>query len=121
MFSRRRFLEAGGAGLFGLSGGCLPTAMQRTVSAKETLTEPLERKRTLMGSKNHVLGYPINMATPSEDFFRWRSELAQAGIDVFAFNNVGNPFQARPDSIQHARLRARDDSRVRQTLRVSSG
>ncbi len=42
---------------------------------------------------NLMLGYPVNMATPHPEFFEWRAELARVGIDQFAFNNVGNPFE----------------------------
>ena len=96
MFSRRRFLGAGSAGLFALSAGCLPTAFDRSAYADEVLADPLERKRKLIPVKNHMLGYPVNMNTPAEGFFAWRKELARAGIDVFAFNNVGNPFKESP-------------------------
>jgi histidine decarboxylase len=43
-----------------------------------------------------VLGYPINMNEPPDEFFAWRAELLRAGIGGFAFNNVGNPFKASP-------------------------
>lgn len=43
--------------------------------------------------KNLMLGYPVNMASPPEAFFEWRRELARVGLDQFAFNNVGNPFE----------------------------
>lgn len=40
-----------------------------------------------------MLGYPVNMVSPPEEFFAWRRELARVGLDQFAFNNVGNPFE----------------------------
>jgi histidine decarboxylase len=43
--------------------------------------------------KNVMLGYPANMVSPPEEFFTWRRELARVGLDQFAFNNVGNPFE----------------------------
>ena len=36
------------------------------------------------------------MNDPADEFFAWRSELLKAGIDEFAFNNVGNPFKESP-------------------------
>ena len=33
---------------------------------------------------------------PAEEFFARRKELSRAGIDVFAFNNVGNSFKESP-------------------------
>ena len=39
-----------------------------------------------------MLGYPINMTTPPDEFFAWRNELAAVGFNQFAFNNVGNPY-----------------------------
>lgn len=47
--------------------------------------------------KNLMLGYPINMVTPPEEFFAWRRELARVGLDQFAFNNAGNPFEHSHD------------------------
>jgi glutamate/tyrosine decarboxylase-like PLP-dependent enzyme len=56
----------------------------------------VQRQIRLKPFKDRVLGYPVNMNTPADEFFAWRSELSQAGIDVFAFNNVGNPYKASP-------------------------
>jgi histidine decarboxylase len=36
------------------------------------------------------------MNDPPEEFFAWRAELLKAGINAFAFNNVGNPFKESP-------------------------
>ena len=96
MFSRRRFLGAGGAGLLAISAGCLPPTLESETEANEIAKGALERRRALVGQKNYLLGYPVNMNTPPEDFFAWRKELSRAGIDVFAFNNVGNPFKTGP-------------------------
>lgn len=46
----------------------------------------------LAQQRNRLLGYPINMTTPPEEFFAWRNELAAAGFNQFSFNNVGNPY-----------------------------
>ncbi|PRP93078.1 Histidine decarboxylase [Enhygromyxa salina] len=43
--------------------------------------------------KRLLLGYPVNMVTPPEAFFAWRRELALVGLDQFAFNNVGDPYE----------------------------
>lgn len=40
-----------------------------------------------------LLGYPINTRTPPASFFAWRDELARVGVDQFAYNNVGDPFE----------------------------
>jgi len=42
--------------------------------------------------KSRFLGYPINMTTLPEDFFAWRNGLAAAGLNHFACNNAGNPY-----------------------------
>ncbi len=98
MLSRRGFLGYGGVGLLTISAGCQPPALQRSAYGDDfpTLTHNLAQKLRLKHLKNRLLGYPINMNTPSEEFFAWRSELLQAGIDEFAFNNVGNPFKPSP-------------------------
>ncbi|MFZ2171985.1 MAG: pyridoxal-dependent decarboxylase [Methylococcaceae bacterium] len=53
----------------------------------------LVEKAKLSKLKNLLLGYPINMNTPSEEFFAWRQQLLNAGVGTFAYNNVGNPFK----------------------------
>ena len=52
----------------------------------------LKTMQALPQQKNRLLGYPINMTTPPEEFFAWRKELFAVGLNQFAFNNVGNPF-----------------------------
>jgi glutamate/tyrosine decarboxylase-like PLP-dependent enzyme len=47
----------------------------------------------LAGHKQLMLGYPVNMATPPEAFFAWRRELEAVGLNQFAFNNVGDPYE----------------------------
>ncbi len=53
-------------------------------------------KQGLSARKNYMLGYPINMEAPQEEFFSWRRRLVKEGIGVVPYNNVGNPF--RPSS-----------------------
>ena len=43
-----------------------------------------------------MLGYPVNMNSPPDEFFAWRRQLQNAGIGTFPYNNVGNPFKASP-------------------------
>lgn len=47
----------------------------------------------LPAQQSLLLGYPVNMRTPPREFFDWRRELAAVGLDQFAFNNVGDPFE----------------------------
>ena len=104
MLSRRGFLGYSGIGMLTLSAGCQPPAFQRSAYGDDlsTRTHSLAQKLRLKHLKNRLLGYPINMNTPSEEFFAWRCELLQAGIDEFAFQQCGQSFQAQPDSFQHA-------------------
>ncbi len=87
MLTRRRFLGSSGAGVLAFSAGCLPPAFQQLVYGAEVPPDALQQEARLKGVKNRLLGYPINMNTPSEEFFAWRAELLEAGIDHFAFNN----------------------------------
>jgi len=96
MLSRRRFLGLGGLGMLALSSGCQPPGFPRSAYGADVSTSALRQKVRQRRLKNRVLGYPINMNDPSEEFFAWRAELFKAGIDAFAFNNVGNPFQESP-------------------------
>ncbi|SFI38788.1 pyridoxal-dependent decarboxylase [Nitrosomonas sp. Nm34] len=85
----------------GLSG---PTALMATCYPNITpghalLSHPQQPSAELLKSmkelpkqKNMLLGYPLNMATPPEEFFVWRKELFSAGLNQFGFNNVGNPY-----------------------------
>lgn len=96
MLTRRRFLGYSGAGMLAISTGCQPPGFEQSAYAREVPADALREKMRLKRSKNRMLGYPVNMNTPSEEFFAWRQELFKAGIDEFAFNNVGNPFKASP-------------------------
>jgi glutamate/tyrosine decarboxylase-like PLP-dependent enzyme len=84
--NRRTFL--GGAATAFLASGCRPAAR-----ASSRLPVELEGMAGLHAQKHMLLGYPVNMTSPPEEFFAWRRELARVGLDQFAFNNVGNPFE----------------------------
>jgi histidine decarboxylase len=94
MFTRRGFLGFSGVGMLTISTGCQPPGFQQLVHAAGGSGDALQQQARLKRLKNCLLGYPINMNTPAEEFFAWRKELFKAGIDAFAFNNVGNPFKA---------------------------
>ena len=93
MLTRRGFLGFGGIGALAISAGCQPPGLQQAVYGADIAVDSLQQRVELKRWKNRLLGYPINMNTPPEEFFDWRAELSKAGIDVFAFNNVGNPFK----------------------------
>ncbi|WP_339389441.1 pyridoxal-dependent decarboxylase [Nitrosomonas sp. Nm33] len=85
----------------GLSGAtarvatCYPnvTLDQTSLSQSQKLVaEVLKGMQGLPQQKNMLLGYPINMATPPEEFFSWRKELFAVGLNQFGFNNVGSPY-----------------------------
>ncbi|WP_031432660.1 pyridoxal-dependent decarboxylase [Methylomarinum vadi] len=99
MLSRRRFLTFSATGMLAATAGCRPQHLDlllnlegSTTSAELSLAEKAKLKRF----KDLMLGYPVNMNTPPEDFFAWRRQLQDAGIGMFPYNNVGNPFQASP-------------------------
>lgn len=98
MLTRRRFLGYGAAGLLAASsGGCKPHHLllsQNEVEAQSVLS--LTDKAKLATQKNRLLGYPVNMNTPPEEFFDWRRQLLDAGIGAFPYNNVGNPYRHSP-------------------------
>ena len=97
MLTRRRFLGSSGLGALALSTPCRPPFLQPTVAgAAEASSDSLHQLAMRKPFKYRMLGYPINMNDPSGEFFEWRSELFKAGVDAFAFNNVGNPFKASP-------------------------
>jgi len=88
--TRRLFLGSAGAGAAVLADLCKPPAWAQAAGGG------LAEKARLKPLKRRVLGYPINMNTPSDDFFAWRHELFDVGVNAFAFNNVGNPFRPSP-------------------------
>ncbi|MGZ4996954.1 MAG: pyridoxal-dependent decarboxylase [Methylobacter sp.] len=101
MLTRRRFLSYSGAGILAATTGCSPQNVnwllnQEEASSNSNINLSLADKSKLKKLKQLFLGYPINMNTPSEDFFAWRQQLLDAGINTFAYNNVGNPFKDSP-------------------------
>ena len=71
MVSRRRFLGAGGFGMLALSAGLQSTAPLDSALGQDLSADKLQRKAMLKPLKDRLLGYPINMNDPPEDFFRW--------------------------------------------------
>ena len=96
MLSRRQFLGSSSVGTLAAVGGCLPPLLQSAAPGAEWQDDGLQNLARQKASKDRVLGYPINMNRPPESFFEWRSELFNAGVGEFAFNNVGNPFKTSP-------------------------
>jgi histidine decarboxylase len=95
MLSRRRFLGYSIAGAFTAVAGCRPPDLDlqnRQPTNGGQFGNLLDAKAHLANRKHLFLGYPVNMNTPPDDFFTWRREIQNVGIDHFAFNNVGNPF-----------------------------
>ncbi len=95
MVNRRRFLGATGLSMLTVSTG-FQFPHQPSAQGADVSVDRIKQKARLKCLKNRLLGYPINMNKPSAEFFRWRNELCSAGIDCFAFNNVGNPFKESP-------------------------
>lgn len=96
MLTRRRFLSYSGAGLLTLAADCRSQNINWLLNQAEASSNTnlsLADKAKLKKLKNLLLGYPINMNTPPEDFFVWRRQLLDAGINTFSYNNVGNPFK----------------------------
>ncbi len=96
MLSRRGFLNGSGLGILAASFGCRPPAWSPAAMALEAPTGRLARLTAMKAVKERFLGYPVNMNDPLPEFFDWRRQLFDAGIDAFAFNNVGNPFRKSP-------------------------
>ncbi|AEJ02827.1 histidine decarboxylase [Nitrosomonas sp. Is79A3] len=93
LMNRRQFLGMSGA--TALVAVCSPqalTAQTLTHGAQQNVSATLKAMQQLAQQRNRLLGYPINMTTPPEEFFAWRNELAAAGFNQFSFNNVGNPY-----------------------------
>lgn len=93
MLGRRRFL--GGTLAASAVASCYPSAARGPApvgpSAAASSVPQLRAMADLPAGQHLMLGYPVNMETPPDAFFAWREELAQVGLDRFAFNNVGNP------------------------------
>ena len=99
MLTRRRFLGYSAAGMVAAATGCRPQHVnlllnQDEISANANLSLADKAKNAKL--KNLLLGYPVNMNTPPEEFFSWRRQLFDAGIGKFPYNNVGNPFKESP-------------------------
>ena len=95
MVTRRRFLGYSIAGMLTAATGCHPNDNNQLSSHKagpSKISSLLENKTNLANQKRLFLGYPLNMNTPSEQFFEWRKQLRKVGIGDFGFNNVGNPY-----------------------------
>ncbi len=99
MLTRRRFLGYSGAGMLAMASGCRPA----NLDALQDRQDPWSANQMLLADKASridrqklVLGYPINMNTPPSAFFDWRQKLIDVGINTFAYNNVGNPFEKSP-------------------------
>ncbi len=93
LVNRRQFLGMSGA--TALVAVCSPQALAAqplTQGAQQNVSATLKAMQQLAQQRNRLLGYPINMTTPPEEFFAWRNELAAAGFNQFSFNNVGNPY-----------------------------
>lgn len=94
MVSRRQFLCSSG---LAAAACCAPASLaaSRPVAGLRIPPQPtpLQAMQGLPSQAHRMLGYPINMATPPDGFFRWRNQLAKVGVNRFAFNNVGDPFK----------------------------
>jgi histidine decarboxylase len=97
MLTRRQFLSYGGAGILATTAGCSPQnltwLLNQGEEASSNTNPSLTDRAKFTKLKNLLLGYPINMTTPPEEFFSWRQQLLDVGIGTFAHNNVGNPFK----------------------------
>ncbi|WP_139557033.1 pyridoxal-dependent decarboxylase [Methylotetracoccus oryzae] len=96
MLTRRRFLGQSALGMLTLAGGCAPASLVRLKDRAPVVTTDarslaVKARRTAL--RDRVLGYPINMLMPNDDFFAWRQQLQAVGIGRVAYNNVGNPFE----------------------------
>ena len=96
MLTRRRFLGYSAAGMIAAISGCRPANFNWLSNQNEissNINPSLADKAKLAHLKDSLLGYPVNMNTPPEEFFAWRRQLRKVGIGDFAYNNVGNPYQ----------------------------
>lgn len=94
--SRRRFLAVSGAGMAAAFTGCHPFMSGDWALSNPSQSAQLAQIAHLALNKDLLLGYPINMTTPPDEFFSWREKLFDSGLNRFAFNNVGNPYLESP-------------------------
>ncbi len=95
MLTRRRFLGYSATSILAATAGCRPQGQDWLLhqEPESSNTSPLlSDKIDLAGRRNRMLGYPVNMKTPPEEFFAWQRQLNEVGIGAFNYNNVGNPF-----------------------------
>ena len=91
MLSRRRFLGYSAAGVMAATTGCRSAKVDLLLNPVDDPTNinlTLADKAKFAPLKNLLLGYPVNMNTPPEEFFAWRQQLLDVGIGSFAYNNV---------------------------------
>lgn len=94
LMNRRQFLSLSSA--TALVATCSPNGVlgqSLLHRPQRASSEILQNMQGLPQQKDLLLGYPINMTTPSDEFFAWRKELFSVGLNQFAFNNVGNPYE----------------------------
>ncbi len=94
LMNRREFLSLSGA--TALVATCTPQVMlgQSPLNRpRQTSSALLKSMQGLPQQKNLLLGYPINLTTLPEEFLTWRKALFSVGLNQFAFNNVGNPYE----------------------------
>lgn len=94
LMNRRQFLSMTGA--TALVAVCSPHALAAQPLAhrqsQSKAPAALHALADLARQKDNLLGYPVNMTHLPDAFLDWRNELARAGLNRFAFNNVGNPY-----------------------------
>lgn len=88
--NRRRFLST--TGLTALGATCSPSLLMSQPVSNSISHDQLKNLKRFGLQKQWLLGYPINMKTPPEAFFEWRRQLMDSGLNRYAFNNVGNPY-----------------------------
>lgn len=88
--NRRKFLST--TGLTALGATCSPSLLMSQPVSNSISHDQLKNLKRFGLQKQWLLGYPINMKTPPEAFFEWRKQLMDSGLNRYAFNNVGNPY-----------------------------
>ena len=88
--NRRKFLST--TGLTALAATCSPSLLMSQPISNSIAHDQLKNLKRFGLQKQWLLGYPINMKAPPEAFFEWRKQLMDSGLNRYAFNNVGNPY-----------------------------